>query len=69
VDYDVDRLRHVWDATNDQDRVLAEENQRGINSRAYTPGPYSTTYEFGVINFVDWYSNSVLANLATSSLK
>lgn len=40
VDYDVARLREVWDATNDQDRRLAEENQRGINSDAYQPGPY-----------------------------
>ncbi|MGJ8524968.1 Carnitine monooxygenase oxygenase subunit [Halomonadaceae bacterium LMG 33818] len=55
VDYDVEKLRYVWDATNDQDRRLAEENQRGINSMAYQPGPYSKTYEFGVIDFVDWY--------------
>ena len=63
VDYDVDRMRQVWDATNDQDRRLAEENQRGINSTAYQPGPYSKTYEFGVVNFVDWYSERMLNNL------
>jgi Rieske 2Fe-2S family protein len=63
VDYDPERLRKVWDATNDQDRILAEENQRGINSLAYTPGPYSKTYEFGVINFLDWYSEAALKNL------
>lgn len=63
VDYDVARLREVWDATNDQDRRLAEENQRGINSSAYQPGPYSKTYEFGVINFLDWYSERMLNNL------
>ena len=63
VDYDPARLRLVWDATNDQDRVLAEENQRGINSLAYTPGPYSQTYEFGVINFIDWYSDTHLKNI------
>jgi Rieske 2Fe-2S family protein len=63
VDYDVERMRQVWDATNDQDRRLAEENQRGINSTAYQPGPYSKTYEFGVVNFVDWYSERLLNNL------
>lgn len=63
VDYDPERLRKVWDATNDQDRRLAEENQRGINSRAYQPGPYSETYEFGVIDFVDWYGERMLTNL------
>ncbi|MCO6060282.1 glycine-betaine demethylase subunit GbcA [Pseudomonas sp. MOB-449] len=62
-DYDVARLREVWDATNDQDRRLAEENQRGINSTAYQPGPYSKTYEFGVINFLEWYSERMLNNL------
>ncbi|SDM21385.1 Rieske 2Fe-2S family protein [Franzmannia pantelleriensis] len=63
VDYDPDELRKVWDATNDQDRRLAEENQRGINSRAYEPGPYSATYEFGVIDFIDWYSERMQENL------
>ncbi len=62
VDYDPERLRAVWDATNDQDRELAEQNQRGINSIGYQPGPYSKTYEFGVINFIDWYSQTVRNN-------
>ncbi|RXE47555.1 aromatic ring-hydroxylating oxygenase subunit alpha [Chromohalobacter israelensis] len=63
VDYDPEWMRKVWDATNDQDRQLAEENQRGINSVAYQPGPYSRTYEFGVIDFVDWYSDTMLSRL------
>ncbi|MDO9320053.1 MAG: glycine-betaine demethylase subunit GbcA [Pseudomonas sp.] len=63
VDYDIARLRQVWDATNAQDLRLGEENQRGINSTAYQPGPYSKTYEFGVINFIDWYSQTLLDNL------
>ncbi|WP_458526860.1 aromatic ring-hydroxylating oxygenase subunit alpha [Onishia taeanensis] len=67
VDYDPDALRKVWDATNDQDRRLAEENQRGVNSKGYQPGPYSETYEFGVIDFVDWYSERMLANLGESA--
>jgi glycine betaine catabolism A len=65
-DYDVERLRHVWDATNRQDRELAEQNQRGINSSAYVPGPYSESYEFGVINFVDWYCETVLGESGVS---
>ena len=63
VDYDPEKLRRVWDVTNDQDRQLAEENQRGINSKAYQPGPYSETYEFGVIDFIDWYAARMLENL------
>ena len=67
VDYDVDRLRYVWDETNKQDRTLAENNQRGINSIAYQPGPYSQTYEFGVINFIDWFSDAMQKNIAGAS--
>ncbi|MFC6669907.1 aromatic ring-hydroxylating oxygenase subunit alpha [Marinobacterium aestuariivivens] len=66
VDYDPAKLRQVWDATNDQDRQLGEENQRGINSLGYEPGPYSETFEFGVINFLDWYSETVQKNLESS---
>lgn len=62
VDYDPANMRKVWDATNDQDRVLAEENQRGINSIAYQPGPYSETFEFGVIDFINWYSDRIIEN-------
>ncbi|UYF99830.1 MULTISPECIES: aromatic ring-hydroxylating oxygenase subunit alpha [unclassified Halomonas] len=65
VDYDPENMRRVWDATNDQDRKLAEENQRGINSKAYQPGPYSETYEFGVIDFVNWYADRLLENLGS----
>lgn len=64
VDYDTSVLRHVWDATNDQDRRLGEENQRGINSVSYEPGPYSKTYEFGLVNFLNWYSDTARRNLA-----
>ncbi len=67
-DYDVENLSHVWDATNRQDRDLAEENQRGINSLGYEPGPYSETFEFGVINFLDWYSETVLNNCKSDKL-
>ncbi|WP_148253584.1 aromatic ring-hydroxylating oxygenase subunit alpha [Aidingimonas lacisalsi] len=63
VDYDIERLRYVWEATNAQDRRLVEENQRGVNSMAYRPGPYSPTYEFAVIDFVEWYRERMLANL------
>lgn len=63
VDYDVATLRRVWDATNEQDRKLGEENQRGINSLRYQSGPYSKTYEYGVIDFVNWYSETIQKHL------
>ncbi|WP_323794821.1 aromatic ring-hydroxylating dioxygenase subunit alpha [Nisaea sp.] len=58
-DYDLKRLTEVWTATNDEDRRVVEDNQRGINSPAYEPGPYSRTQESGVISFVDWYCNAM----------
>lgn len=58
-DYDPARLREVWDQTNLQDKDLAENNQRGIASPAYEPGPYAPTIEAGVINFVEWYAETL----------
>ena len=55
-DYDLKALTEVWLATNDEDRRVVEENQKGILSPAYEPGPYSTIHEEGVIQFVDWYA-------------
>jgi Rieske 2Fe-2S family protein len=55
VDYSMDRLIHLWNETNLQDRDLAENNQRGVNSIAYRPGPYSIEDEAYVHRFVDWY--------------
>ena len=55
VDYHIDELTAVWNATNDQDRRVVEDNQFGINSPAYEPGPYSLAAEGGVNQFVEWY--------------
>ncbi|OUD08163.1 Rieske (2Fe-2S) protein [Marivivens niveibacter] len=55
VDYDLNRLTEVWMHTNDEDREVVENNQAGINSPAFVPGPYSAIQESGVIQFVDWY--------------
>ncbi|MCH8553495.1 MAG: aromatic ring-hydroxylating dioxygenase subunit alpha [Natronospirillum sp.] len=60
AEVDVDRLTHVWHATNRQDKELVEQNQLGVNSMGYQPGPYSETHEFGVINFVDWYRQALV---------
>ncbi len=58
-DYDIHHLSHVWIETNDQDKRLAEENQRGTKSPAYTPGPYSEVSEFMILNFLDWYKGKL----------
>jgi Rieske 2Fe-2S family protein len=63
VDYDLTRLTEVWVHTNDEDRVVVEQNQLGINSPAYRSGPYSALQESGVIQFVDWYARAMTARL------
>ena len=66
VDYDLKRLTEVWVATNDEDRIVVENNQQGILSPAYRPGPYSSIQESGVIQFVDWYVDTSTAPSPTA---
>ena len=66
-DYDLTRLTEVWIVTNDEDRRVVEENQIGISSPAYEPGPYSAKQESGVVQFVDWYVNKMIGALSGSA--
>ena len=66
IDYDLAHLTEVWEATNNQDRVLAENNQRGIASRGYRPGPYTPGIEAGTVEFTEWYSDTLLGALRPS---
>jgi Rieske 2Fe-2S family protein len=68
VDYDLQRLIEVWHATNDQDRMLAENNQRGVNSSGYVPGPYSQVTEQLVLRFIDFYRACAESYLTGSGL-
>ena len=54
VDYTVENLTAVWNATNAQDRRLVEESQLGIATGAYEPGP--------VEKFCNWYVNRLNAH-------
>jgi Rieske 2Fe-2S family protein len=58
-DYDLKKLMPFWQLTSEQDWQICERQQRGVNSSAYTPGPYSTFKEYNVEAFVRWYLNSV----------
>lgn len=64
VDYDVDSLAELWTRTNLQDKELAENNQLGVNSPGFTPGPYSPDAEMLALRFTDWYCNTGNAYLA-----
>ena len=55
VDYKLENLVALWLTTNRQDIELVENNQRGVNSVGYVPGPYSHEAEALVGRFTDWY--------------
>ena len=69
VDYDLDELTHVWIQTNNQDRQIVEENAIGIRSPAYQPGPYSVEHEGGVMQFLEWYTNTMTPRLGGEAAK
>ncbi len=54
-DYDLGKLMPFWQLTSEQDWEICERQQRGVNSSAYVPGPYSTYKEYNVEGFVRWY--------------
>jgi Rieske 2Fe-2S family protein len=53
-DYHVEDLTFFWRRTAEQDWKLCEDNQKGVNSSRYTPGPY-LPIESGVEEFIQWY--------------
>lgn len=53
-DYDADEVCWLWRETAAQDKTICENNQRGILSSRYQPGPYATT-EQAVEQFICWY--------------
>ena len=63
-DYTVEGLSELWTRTNLQDKELAENNQLGVNSPGYLPGPYSRDAEMLALRFTDWYCNTARAYLA-----
>jgi Rieske 2Fe-2S family protein len=65
VDYDLDRVTEVWEATNKQDGDLVGLQQSGVQSPAYEPGPYSPYTEGLVEKFCQWY----LGRLSATALK
>ena len=58
-DYDLAKLMPFWQMTSEQDWRICERQQRGVNSSAYAPGPYSTFKEYNVESFVGWYLNTL----------
>lgn len=68
VDYHIPHLTKVWMDTNTEDRRVVEDNQRGVSSPAYVPGPYSPVHEASVRGFVDWYCETIGPRLLPASV-
>jgi phenylpropionate dioxygenase-like ring-hydroxylating dioxygenase large terminal subunit len=58
VDYDIDRLTWLWRVTSEADKRITEDNQKGVNSRYYEPGPYAPV-EPNAIAWIAWYLREV----------
>jgi Rieske 2Fe-2S family protein len=54
-DYQLTTLTPFWQLTSEQDWEICTNQQRGVHSSAYTPGPYSPWKEYNVDSFVRWY--------------
>jgi Rieske 2Fe-2S family protein len=67
-DYDLAKLMPFWQLTSEQDWEICERQQRGVNSSAYTPGPYSTYKEYNVESFVRWYLNKLRGGRGEAAL-
>ena len=58
-DYQFEKLLPFWQLTSEQDWKICERQQRGVNSSAYVPGPYSPYKEYNVDSFVQWYMKKI----------
>ena len=58
VDYDLDKLTWLWKVTTEADKRITENNQKGVNSRYYQPGPYAPV-EPNAIAWVAWYLEEI----------
>lgn len=62
-DYDLDELIWFWKTTAEQDWTICANNQAGVDSSAYQPGPYSLV-EQGVEGFIGWYLAALKEHVA-----
>jgi len=60
TEYDVERLTWMWRTTSAQDKKIVEMNHAGVNSRFFSPGPYSLQEAYAA-RFVDWYLQELSA--------
>ena len=66
-DYDRDKLTWLWDVTTRADQMIIENNQQGVNSRFYQPGPLSTMEDY-TQSFLSWYLDTMKKPSTPSTL-
>ena len=54
-DYDLEKLLPFWLLTAEQDWAICVNQQHGVSSTAYTPGPLSSYKEYNLDRFLRWY--------------
>lgn len=57
-DYDLAKLTWLWDVTSIADKLIIDQNQMGVNSRYYRPGPYGPM-ESQTRSFTEWYLEQI----------
>ncbi len=60
-DYDLDTMLPFWLWTAEQDWQICVNQQKGVNSHAYVPGPLSTYKEYNLDRFLRWYIQQMTA--------
>lgn len=60
IDYNRDNVTWLWDVTSAADKKIVEDNQTGVNSRYYEPGPYALPIEFKTARFTEWYLGAMM---------
>lgn len=58
VDYNLSTLTWLWDVTTIADKTIIENNQKGVNSKFYSPGRLSKMEDFQQ-SFLSWYVQSL----------
>ena len=58
-----------WDITNRQDWTACESVQRGLRSRGYRPGPFSSHHEVSVHAFIAWIATAYASGEVPRSMR
>ena len=58
ADYDPSELTWLWRVTSEADQRIIEQNQLGVASRYYAPGPYAPM-EANTSRYVTWYLREI----------